>query len=59
MSRLLDALRRFQSHTGGTTAMEYGLIVALLSIVVIGAVTAVGTGLFTATSNLSTQIAGH
>ena len=59
MSRLLGALRRFHSHVGGATAVEYGLILALLSIVVIGAVTAAGTGLFTGLNNLSARIAGR
>ena len=59
MSRLLDALRRFARHDGGATAMEYGLILALLSLIVIGAATTTGTGLFTMMSNLSNRIAGR
>lgn len=38
----------------GATAVEYGLMVALIAIVIIGAVTALGTklsGLFTSVSN--------
>jgi pilus assembly protein Flp/PilA len=38
----------------GATAIEYGLIAALIAVVIIGALTAVGTnltGVFTAVSN--------
>ena len=59
MSRLLTALRRFGRHTGGATAIEYGLILALLSIIVIGAVTTTGTALYAILGNLSNKIAGH
>jgi pilus assembly protein Flp/PilA len=45
-------LRR--SEDEGATAVEYGLMVALIAIVIIGAVTAVGTGL----NGLFTQVAG-
>ena len=45
MSKLFTAFARDDS---GATAIEYGLIVALIAVVIIAAVTAVGT-------NLSTQ----
>ena len=38
---------RFVRDESGATAIEYGLIAALIAVVVIGAVTAVGTGLST------------
>ena len=41
-------LKRFAEDQTGATAIEYGLIVALIAVVIIGAVTTVGT-------NLSTQ----
>ena len=50
-------MRRFARDAGGATAVEYGLILALLSIVVIAAVTGAGTSLFTALNNLSNTIA--
>ena len=59
MSRLAVALRRFARLAGGATAVEYGLILALLSVVVITAVTTTGTSLFTLLSNLSAKIAGR
>lgn len=39
----------------GVTALEYGLISALIAVVIIAAVTKVGTGL----SNTFNTIAGH
>ena len=36
---------RFMKDESGATAIEYGLIAALIAVVVIGAVTAVGTNL--------------
>jgi pilus assembly protein Flp/PilA len=42
MSHLLS---RFVKDTSGATAIEYGLIAALISVVIITAVTAVGTNL--------------
>ncbi|MBV8977380.1 MAG: Flp family type IVb pilin [Alphaproteobacteria bacterium] len=41
----MNTVRRFLRDDSGATAIEYGLIAALIAVVVIGAVTAVGTGL--------------
>lgn len=40
----------------GTTAIEYGLIAALIAVVIIGAVKAVGTNLSTTFSNVSNSL---
>jgi len=37
---------RFAKDESGATAIEYGLIAALIAVVIIGAVTAVGDSLF-------------
>ena len=42
---MTNLLSRFVRDESGATAIEYGLIAALIAVVVIGAVTAVGTGL--------------
>jgi pilus assembly protein Flp/PilA len=42
----------------GATAIEYGLIAALISVVIIGAITAVGTQLSTTFNTISTAISG-
>ena len=36
---------RFITNESGATAIEYGLIVALIAVVIIGAVTTLGTNL--------------
>jgi pilus assembly protein Flp/PilA len=41
----VDRIRRFVSDARGVTAIEYGLIAALIAVVIVGAVTAVGTDL--------------
>jgi pilus assembly protein Flp/PilA len=38
-------LAKFRSDESGATAIEYGLIAALISVAIISAVTAVGTSL--------------
>jgi pilus assembly protein Flp/PilA len=38
---------RFVKNESGATAIEYGLIVALIAVVIIGAVTTVGSNLST------------
>ncbi|MGZ5938432.1 MAG: Flp family type IVb pilin, partial [Rhizomicrobium sp.] len=46
---------RFVRDESGATAIEYGLIAALIAVVIIGAVTAVGTNLSTTFTNISTK----
>ena len=48
---MLKFVSTFVSDESGATAIEYGLIVALLSVVIIGAVTTLGKNL---NSSLST-----
>jgi pilus assembly protein Flp/PilA len=52
----MKTIARFLSNEDGATAIEYGLIAALIAVVVIGAVTAVGTGLSTTFTNVSTSV---
>ena len=37
---MLNLINKFVRHEGGATAIEYGLIAALIAVVIIGAVTA-------------------
>ncbi len=48
----------FMNDETGATAVEYGLIVALIAVVIITAVTAVGTNLSAKFTAVSTNIAG-
>jgi len=49
-------LTSFLLEDSGATAIEYGLIVALIAVVVIGAVTALGTNLNTSLSTAGSAI---
>ncbi len=46
----MNTLRNFVQDESGASAVEYGLLVALIAVVIIGAVTALGrsiSGMFT------------
>ena len=47
---------RFLANESGATAIEYGLIVALIAVVIIGAVTTLGTNLNTTLSSAGSAI---
>ncbi len=49
-------LQAFLSDESGATAIEYGLIAALIAVVIIGAVTVVGTGLNTTFSTVGASV---
>jgi pilus assembly protein Flp/PilA len=50
-------LSRFVRNESGVTAIEYGLIAALISVVIIGAAGVVGTNLAAVFTNISAQLA--
>jgi len=52
----MKTIAHFFADESGATAIEYGLIAALIAVVVIGAVTAVGTQLSTTFTNVSTAV---
>jgi pilus assembly protein Flp/PilA len=49
-------VQRFIANESGATAIEYGLIVALIAVVIIGAVTTLGTNLNTSLSTAGSAI---
>ena len=49
-------LKRFLKNEDGATAIEYGLIAALIGVAIIVAVTSVGTGLNTTFNNVSAKL---
>jgi pilus assembly protein Flp/PilA len=49
-------LARFVASHAGATAIEYGLIVALIAVVVIGAVTLVGTSMSTEFNTIASSV---
>jgi len=48
-----DLFATLRRDTKGATAIEYGLIAALIAVVVIGTITAVGTNLNDVFSNIA------
>jgi len=52
---MVNFVKKFWQEEEGVTAIEYGLIAALIAVVIIGAVTAVGTNL----SGIFDYIAGQ
>ncbi|WP_377701422.1 Flp family type IVb pilin [Pseudoduganella sp. UC29_71] len=54
----MQAIQKFIQQEDGVTAIEYGLIAALIAVAIIVGVTAVGTKLNTMFTNISTKING-
>ncbi len=52
----MNLISRFVRDESGATAIEYGLIAALIAVVIITGVTAVGTHLSTTFTNLATSV---
>jgi pilus assembly protein Flp/PilA len=53
----MNFIKNFLRDEEGATAIEYGLIAALISVVVIGNVTTIGTNLKAAFGTISTAMA--
>jgi pilus assembly protein Flp/PilA len=53
---MLVVLSKLMRDESGATAIEYGLIAALISVVIIVAITAVGTQLSTTFNTISTKL---
>ena len=53
---MLGLVKKFVRDESGATAIEYGLIAALISVVIIGAVTAVGSALDTTFDSVATAL---
>jgi len=47
---------RFVRDESGATAIEYGLIAALIAVVIIGTLTAIGTSLSTKFTSVATSL---
>ena len=56
MSKLLAVALQFGTDEEGATMVEYGLLVALIALVALGAVKTVGTGLSTLFTNVGTSL---
>jgi pilus assembly protein Flp/PilA len=53
MKKLVSSFIR---HEGGATAIEYGLIAALISVVIIGVLATIGTNLAGKFNQIATQL---
>lgn len=52
----MNVLNRFFADEDGATAIEYGLIAALIAVVIIGALTALGTSIQTQFTTIDKSI---
>jgi pilus assembly protein Flp/PilA len=57
MANLLHTLRSLAMHQRGATAIEYGLIAALISVAAVGAMSGMGTQLKKTFNNSSSTMA--
>jgi pilus assembly protein Flp/PilA len=55
----MKTLVRFAKCESGATAIEYGLIAALISVAIIGVVSTVGTNLETVFTTIGTQLGNN
>ncbi len=54
----MEMVRKFLKDEFGASAVEYGLLVALIAVVMIAGVTALGTNLKTTFTNTAGKIVG-
>jgi pilus assembly protein Flp/PilA len=52
----MERIKKFLADESGVTAIEYGLIASLIAVVIIAAVTAVGTGLQNTFNNVASNL---
>ncbi len=55
---MFKLINRFRKDSKGATAIEYGLIAALVGTAIIGGATALGTKLSTSFTTIGTTVAG-
>jgi len=56
MKNLMNSMKSFMQDEEGVTAIEYGLIAALIAVVIITSVTNVGTALSTKFGQIATAL---
>ncbi|WP_322085184.1 Flp family type IVb pilin [Burkholderia sp. BCC1999] len=56
MSRIIEKIAWFAQDQGGVTAIEYGLIAALIAIGIVAALTTIGTDLKTVFSTVADDL---
>jgi pilus assembly protein Flp/PilA len=58
MIKLMNLASTLRSNKDGATAIEYGLIAALIAVAIIGAITLLGTDLGNTFNNVGNSLAG-
>ena len=58
MKKMLNAVKNFLKREDGPTAVEYAVMLALIIVVCLTAIQAVGTNASATFSNVSTQLGG-
>ncbi len=58
MNKMILATRRFLQDEEGVTAIEYGLIAALIAVLIIGGVTVIGKELCGTFNTIATSLGG-
>lgn len=56
MNMILTVYTRFMSDKRAVTALEYGMIAALIAAIIVGAVTTIGTRLNTTFTNIGNSL---
>lgn len=56
MEPMINIVKRFSRDESGATAIEYGLIAALIAVAMIGAATALGSKIGTQFNNVSAKL---
>jgi pilus assembly protein Flp/PilA len=58
MDRLVQYVKQFLNEEEGVTAIEYGLIAALIAVMIIGGAQLVGENLLTTFNTIATRLTG-
>lgn len=56
MKKVLEEVGQFIADERGATAIEYGLIAALISVVIIASITSIGTSLKAVFTNINASL---
>ncbi|WP_042300518.1 Flp family type IVb pilin [Paraburkholderia kururiensis] len=56
MSKIINLVKQIVRDEDGVTAIEYGLIAALIAVVIMGAVSTVGTDLKSVFTSIGTDL---
>lgn len=56
MNKMIQNVKQFLNDEEGVTAIEYGLIAALIAVVIVASVQLVGTSLNTVFSTINTKL---